>query len=376
MVATVLSYIVDFVIGFCTHAAFDVFKARKKRRALRLKYAHLSGAYSNWRNGTEETGGTIQLEQQKDGSFKVTARREDDAIEWAGKIDMMLDENAGTGRYSYFSGIDFGFQLVTYIPEENVLHVTGENTSALTRTRFIHHWRPLANNQANTERSAERVRRYNGNVNSDPNPWTKAVIIQLIFDFLLMAATTTYAVFAIKQWQALRLGNEQTKIALHVSERAYLTINPMFDIDKGVVTLTLNNGGRIPSGQSDVVIHEATVNQMNTSAPADVGHAIERHWKRARFDSAPPGNVFSITIPIPKFSKPEIEKGTQSITVVGRVNYGDGFPDDPQQQWSFCYQSVRQVVLNQTFVIPFPNCQSAIAVMEHLDGYPNNEQNN
>ena len=33
--------------------------------------------------------------------------------------------------------------------------------------------------------------------------WTKPVILQLIFDFVLMVSTTTYAVFAIKQWGAM-----------------------------------------------------------------------------------------------------------------------------------------------------------------------------
>lgn len=35
------------------------------------------------------------------------------------------------------------------------------------------------------------------------SPWNKPVVLQLIFDFILMAATSTYAVFAIKQWSAM-----------------------------------------------------------------------------------------------------------------------------------------------------------------------------
>ena len=32
------------------------------------------------------------------------------------------------------------------------------------------------------------------------SPWTKPIVFQLIFDAILVLATSTYAVFAIKQW--------------------------------------------------------------------------------------------------------------------------------------------------------------------------------
>jgi hypothetical protein len=47
----------------------------------------------------------------------------------------------------------------------------------------------------------------NGEDDTNPSPksaWTAPVIVQVIFDLLLVIATSTYAVFAIKQWKAMR----------------------------------------------------------------------------------------------------------------------------------------------------------------------------
>jgi hypothetical protein len=62
------------------------------------------------------------------------------------------------------------------------------------------------------------------------------------------------------------------------------------------------------------------------------------------------------------------------MLVAGRVTYDDGFPDDGQQEWPFCYQTNYHVLLKQIVLVP---CDAArwIPVLEKRDGYPRNEQN-
>lgn len=169
---------------------------------------------------------------------------------------------------------------------------------------------------------------------------------------------------------------EQTRTTLHVSERAYLTVSgPTLDFDKGVVALSVSNSGRIPSGDAEIVVHEATINPANSAAEPDLNAAVERHWRRNRFESVAPGTPFGIVVPIPSFSKAKVEAATQTIILAGQVSYNDGFPDDPLQQWPFCTQSVRHFVLKQTIWVP---CDGRVVLpqMQRLDGYPNNEQAN
>ena len=62
--------------------------------------------------------------------------------------------------------------------------------------------------------------------------------------------TGFYVHYSNKQWQAMLTANEQTKTALHVSQRAYVTSGmPMLNPEKRIVTIPFTNNGHIPSGR-------------------------------------------------------------------------------------------------------------------------------
>jgi hypothetical protein len=55
---------VGAVLGIIGTWALGRFQISAQRRRLRQQYGGLSRTYSNWRNGTEETGGTIRTTMQ------------------------------------------------------------------------------------------------------------------------------------------------------------------------------------------------------------------------------------------------------------------------------------------------------------------------
>jgi hypothetical protein len=182
-------------------------------------------------------------------------------------------------------------------------------------------------------------------------------------------------VFLYKELGEMQTANKQTKIALHISERAYINIGgPIFDFDKGVVGLPINNAGRIPSGEVETVVHEATVVQADTKALPLIKNIVGKYWLRSTFSSISPGNPINIAMTVRAFSKAQVETGEQIVLIAGSVRYNDGFPDDPRQEWPFCMQSVRHLVLKQTIWTPCDH-KTMIPVLEGLDGYPNSEQN-
>jgi len=173
------------------------------------------------------------------------------------------------------------------------------------------------------------------------------------------------------QLRQMKVSNEQTKLALHVSERAYLTVGgPILDIENGLVTLGRSNIGRIPSGYAQVIVHAATANQPTLDAPADLNNAVGRFWKKVSFPSVIPSTSstppFSIAVPAKSYSKAGVEAGTQVIVVAGYVTYNDGFPDDPSQESPFCEYTVRHSVMKRTVWVPC-DAKSIVPIMETLD---------
>lgn len=214
----------------------------------------------------------------------------------------------------------------------------------------------------------------------------------VFFTLIIAGATIAYTIYARRQWSVMndqltamegqltqmKVANEQTKLALHISERAYLVVaTPLLNITNGVVTLQVDNDGRISSGATVVTDHEVTVEQTNTFIPPDiVSHAVERHWKQFSVLSVSPGSdVLEIAIPLPAFSKERLKLGSQAVVIAGSITYNDGFPDDTTQTFLFCWQSVRQLIVKKTFWAP---CEAprVIPTMKKLDGYPQNEQRN
>jgi hypothetical protein len=128
---------------FLCHMRFDSFRRRKKIAKLKQDYSFLARRYNNFENGDKPTGGSILLEQNKDGSFAVTALNPDGSIEWDGSLHMSPDEkDIGTASYKYLNGINHGDQRVVYVRHLDVLHVLGTNASTTQRKVFMHVWAP------------------------------------------------------------------------------------------------------------------------------------------------------------------------------------------------------------------------------------------
>lgn len=164
------------------------------------------------------------------------------------------------------------------------------------------------------------------------------------------------------------------KASLHVSERAYVINGAMsVDIDKGLVHLPISNTGHIPSGVAVTVVHTATAIENNPLRPFGPPSVTECTWKSHRVESIPQGNPYTIEIPLHKIDKEKLNTGVQGIYVAGYIEYNDGFPDSPHQEWAFCDRTTYSVGTKQLSISP---CDSAIYLpkMEKCDGYPNNEE--
>jgi len=174
--------------------------------------------------------------------------------------------------------------------------------------------------------------------------------------------------------EAARSAAETAKYALHVSERAYVSvIGPQLDLSKKVTTLLVINSGQLPSGPGDEVIHEATVDIGQSPFVSQT--VVESHWKTTQLGSLVRGTSEFIIIPVPGISQTKLEAGSEVILISGYVTYTDGFPDDGPQKLSVCVQATYHTVEKQLIWI---NCDPAsiIPKMEATDGYPNNEQKN
>jgi len=139
----VAAAIVAVPFEFLVHMGWDHYKRSRKQAALKNQYAFLARRYTNLRNGTTPTGGSIELTQNADGSFDVTAFHADRSTEWTGKLRMSPDElGVGTATYQYVSRSDHGTQRVVYVPHNDTLHVLGMNQSTAQHREFVHVWDP------------------------------------------------------------------------------------------------------------------------------------------------------------------------------------------------------------------------------------------
>lgn len=189
------------------------------------------------------------------------------------------------------------------------------------------------------------------------------------------AAMESFAGTAKLQAQISKEAAKEAVQASHISERAYLSIGaPMLDMDKGLVSLPIDNGGKIPSGEAVATIHEATVVQIDDITPIPVTNTIGKYWTRTTFPYILPGNPITIAEPVRAFSKSQVASGQQIILIAGTLRYKDGFPDDPEREWPFCFQSIKHLVMQQTIWTPC-DIKTIIPMLERLDGYPNSKQN-
>jgi hypothetical protein len=191
----------------------------------------------------------------------------------------------------------------------------------------------------------------------------------------LAVAAGTQATAAQTTAGATKSAADTAKDALHISERAYITLsNPQLNYSKHSVTLAVNNTGRIPSGPTEIVVHVLVVDIAEPLQPTmNLNNAVQRVWKRSRFGSVPVGNPFQVNqAALDKMDESKVGTGHQHVIVVAVVTYNDGFPNTPLQKSMFCLDSYFNMPMNETLVTP---CDAAeyLPISESVDGYPNNE---
>jgi hypothetical protein len=190
--------------------------------------------------------------------------------------------------------------------------------------------------------------------------------------FQMKAQTEAMQKFAT----AADTANKNTTNALHISERAYISIGqPQLDWASvpPSIAFPLNNSGHIPSGDIQIIVHEATFESTTVLPAFDSRFDIAHSWKRFNFPPAPPGSPFSFGTLLKGVSKEKFESGFQGILLAGEVGYYDGFPDDAIQKWHFCTQTRYQAMSKKMNIAPC-DARKVIPFLEHLDGYPKNEQ--
>jgi hypothetical protein len=143
IVELVAGALVALPFEFLAHMGWDRYKREKKAGELKKRYAFLARRYTNLREGTVPTGGSIELAQSIDGTFNITGFNADRSIEWEGKLRMSPDElDVGIATYRYLSKPDHGTQRVVYLPYNDTLHVLGTNQSTSQHREFVHVWDP------------------------------------------------------------------------------------------------------------------------------------------------------------------------------------------------------------------------------------------
>lgn len=135
--------VVALPFEFLAHLGFDRYRRWRREASIKNKYAFLARRYTNLRNGTTQTGGSIRLTQIADGTFEVTGINADGSTEWEGNLRMSPDEQGvGMASYRYLSKTDHGTQRVVYVPHNDTLHVIGMNQSTTEHREFVHVWDP------------------------------------------------------------------------------------------------------------------------------------------------------------------------------------------------------------------------------------------
>ncbi len=186
--------------------------------------------------------------------------------------------------------------------------------------------------------------------------------------------TKTIADQAVVQANAASSTALTAKDALHISERAYITMpSPVVDFDNHTITVSLFNNGRIPSGPIVGEIHEATVPVPEPGQFLGLVIADEVHWTGVKFGPIVNETHVDIGVPTPALAKDRYESGHQMFVIAGFVSYTDGFPNTPTITIPICWRSDFHLVLKRQAVLPC-DVDQFLKSLKKADGYPNNEQ--
>jgi len=131
--------------GYLVSWAYARREGYLKLRQLSEQYSRLAGDYANFRvtdGGKQEaTGGTIRLNWQREGFFRVQGLHANGVAEWESDVRMSQEfSGTGTGHYRYVGKEYTGTQQLTYMPETRSFVVMGTSSA---RFEFVHYWRRI-----------------------------------------------------------------------------------------------------------------------------------------------------------------------------------------------------------------------------------------
>jgi hypothetical protein len=122
-----------------------------------------------------------------------------------------------------------------------------------------------------------------------------------------------------------------------------------------------------------IVVHEATVKPIS-DLKGVVGNIIERHWQVRTYQSipaVPTGSLISMGITVPKAVESDLSSGTQEVWIAAFMTYNDGFPNSPEQTWTFCDASRHNADTKDFTMVPCDNPDQLLRLLADLDRYPN-----
>ena len=208
--------------------------------------------------------------------------------------------------------------------------------------------------------------------------------VRLGVEVLTLVAIVAYACISYQQWIATQQSADAAtsaaktaRDALHISERAYLTLaGPTTDMGKKASKLVLTNSGRMAARNVELITHEATFASPGVGTTIiGIGRApIEKHWKRTRLPSVANGNPYTFLIPSAAMDESSLRNSTQMIVIAGYLGYSSGFPDDAEERVPFCHHTIYHFLTKDLHWTPCPDSEQAIKILEGIDGYPQNEQ--
>jgi len=195
----------------------------------------------------------------------------------------------------------------------------------------------------------------------------------------LVVSTLYFGATCLIFWQTKKSA-DISNLALHVSEKAYIALQtPVLDEDKGFVDIAIDNNGRLQATDFETILHERTCNAIVQIPPGlapqrGMISCPEYHRTRLTFPSIAPGPAKArMVIPLPAFSKENTDIGEEAIEISGTVKYNDGFPDDPIEQWTFCFQTTYHLI---TKAVYWGDCDAKIVIpqMEALESHQGESQ--
>jgi hypothetical protein len=130
-----------------------------------------------------------------------------------------------------------------------------------------------------------------------------------------------------------------------IGERAYLSIRDgTLNWNEHGITYVMENVGHLPTGVVTVTTHTALVNVAGPDGRVDVRKdAIEHYWTLRKRESIDPNvPIYGGGTSLREFDPALVLVGRQGVIVSGVATYNDGFPKEPDQRATFCYQTSLQ----------------------------------